>query len=252
VTGFFERMGERASGRETPLRLRPAQPFEELLGQALSLDGEPVEGVEVETAPGPVEPSEGASATTLTKPSVAPRRGHEDRRDVPDALLREADAARDGARRDRPAPDVAPERSSAREMEAAARARQRAISPPDPSRRARAGAPALDLHTLLREHVVPALVDRGVVKRDEEPVDAPAQGPTIPPPGKFAVEARHVAGLPPPLDAETAGPSAPDRPPEVHVHIDRVMVTRAPPPPPEPPRSTVDHDAYLARRRERR
>jgi hypothetical protein len=69
----------------------------------------------------------------------------------------------------------------------------------------------------------------------------------------FAVEASHGAGLSPPLDAETAGPPAPGRPPEVHVHIDRVTVTRAPtPPPPAPPRSTVDHDAYLARRRERR
>jgi len=116
----------------------------------------------------------------------------------------------------------------------------------------------VDLAGLLRRHVVPALVDRGVVDRDEKPVDRPAHGPASPPPGRFMVEARDVAAPRPHPNSETDIPRAADTPPDVHVHIDRVVVTRAPgppppptPPPSPPPRSTVDHDAYLARRRER-
>jgi hypothetical protein len=107
--------------------------------------------------------------------------------------------------------------------------------------------------------LVPALVDRGVVERDEKPVDAPAHGPVSPPAGKFMVQAGNVAALTPPPKAEVDTPRASDAPADVHVHIDRVVVTRAPgpppppaPPPPTPPRSTVDHEAYLARRREGR
>jgi hypothetical protein len=115
--------------------------------------------------------------------------------------------------------------------------------------------PEVDVAALLRDHVVPALADRGDVDRGERPriVARRAELPA-PPAGTIAVapgraDVRRTA-VPP------ASPgSAPARP-EVHVHIDRVMVTRAPaapaPPPPEPPPGAgADHAAYLARRRER-
>jgi hypothetical protein len=52
----------------------------------------------------------------------------------------------------------------------------------------------------------------------------------------------------------------PGRPPDVHVHIGRIEVVRAPSPSPSPPPAAparrgapaVDHAAYLARRQERR
>jgi hypothetical protein len=97
-----------------------------------------------------------------------------------------------------------------------------------------------------------------VVERDEKAVGLPAQGAATLRPGKFTVEAGHVTGLPSaPPDAALDDPLARRPPPDVHVHIDRVVVTRAPsppappPPPPAPaprPASTVDHDDYLARR----
>lgn len=82
----------------------------------------------------------------------------------------------------------------------------------------------LDFATLLRDHVVPALVERGVVGPDEAPVVEPARrgGPA---PGTFAVGTADVSGM--------SGAGDPDaRTPEVHVHIERVTVTRAPAPPP--------------------
>lgn len=63
-----------------------------------------------------------------------------------------------------------------------------------------------------------------------------------------------LAGDPAHPPAATPSPAAPS--PTVHVHIDRVSVTRAPSPAarpsaPAPARPLVDHAAYLARRRER-
>jgi hypothetical protein len=115
-----------------------------------------------------------------------------------------------------------------------------------------------DLAALLREHVMPALVERGVVSREERAVvaepsnAAPAPRNDPPDPGTVTVRAT------PPAASEPAE-ERPAQPSEqaVHLHIDRVVVTRAPapaPPPapaPRPPRRTVDHAAYLARRRER-
>jgi hypothetical protein len=145
---------------------------------------------------------------------------------------------------------------------------ERVPSPP-PRRRRRRAAPApsatptLDLAALLRDHVVPALVDRGALGRDERPIIAePASAATArrhepPRPGTVAVRAT------PATAAAAAGHEpeelpARDADPAVHLHIDQVLVTRAPPPAPPPPapapraaRRTVDHAAYLARRRER-
>jgi hypothetical protein len=117
-----------------------------------------------------------------------------------------------------------------------------------------------ELAVLLREHVVPALVERRVVSREERVVVAEPSNAAPPPrqaapgPGTVSVRATPPAATPP----EPAGQRPAHRSePTVQLHIDRVVVTRAPaptPPPapvPRPPRRTVDHAAYLARRRER-
>jgi hypothetical protein len=124
-------------------------------------------------------------------------------------------------------------------------------------------APALDLAALLREHVVPALVDRGALSRDEravvaEPASAAAARRQDPPqPGTVAVRATPAAAMAPARGQPEELPAR-DADPAVHLHIDQVVVTRAPPPtppapapPPRAARRTVDHAAYLARRRER-
>lgn len=166
-------------------------------------------------------------------------------------------AAREGRRRpeadDRPPPAAAP----APLAPAPGRRRRRRPAPgPAP-------APALDLAALLREHVVPALVDRGAVSRDERPVVAEphsaagARRQDPPRPGTVAVHATPPA-ISAPARLQLGDPEERDGSPAVHLHIDRVVVTRAAPPappapasPPRAPRRTVDHAAYLARRRER-
>jgi hypothetical protein len=113
----------------------------------------------------------------------------------------------------------------------------------------------MDVAALLRDYVVPALADRGELDRGERPrivarrADRPA-----PPAGTIAVAPGRieVRGTPVP----PAGPGDAPARPEVHVHIDRVVVTRAPaaaaaPPPAPPPGAGAGHAAYLARRRER-
>jgi hypothetical protein len=160
-----------------------------------------------------------------------------------------------------PAPESprGPERPRSPRPAARRRAPRRRARPRAPTR---TRTPTPDLATLLHRHVIPALVDRGVVERGEGAIRPPVQGPASPPPGKFTIEAGNVAGLPP-APPEPARDELPSRrpPPDVHVHIDRVVVTRGPSPPPplpappEPaaaPVSTVDHDAYLARRSEGR
>ncbi|MEQ4208804.1 hypothetical protein [Actinopolymorpha sp. B9G3] len=129
--------------------------------------------------------------------------------------------------------------------------------------------PVPDLATLLRTHVLPHLADRGAVSRDEivvvddTPNGSPARHRDPPAAGTVSVRTGQVRSH----GSEASGPRA-DRgapagraAPEVNVHIDRVVVTRAPAPPPTPapvspptPRSgrtRVDHAGYLTRRRER-
>lgn len=117
-----------------------------------------------------------------------------------------------------------------------------------------APGPDLDLAALLRDQVFAALVDRGAVPARERPVVVPpGKRATAPRPGTAAIRAEGVsAGRGPNRsardDTAAAGPS------NVHLHIDRVSVTRAAPPAPAPApatRPSVDHAAYLARRRER-
>ncbi|MFI7649204.1 hypothetical protein ACIBTZ_24455 [Micromonospora sp. NPDC049460] len=132
-----------------------------------------------------------------------------------------------------------------------------------------------DLLDLVRDHVVPALRERGVVAAGER-VDVRAAhqpGTSPPPPGRVQVVTDHrrvtpvAPALPPDAGAgATAAGGAPDGAEshrqaygdgraarrDVHVHIDRVEVIRSapavPPTPPATPRA--DLDRYLARRRE--
>jgi hypothetical protein len=128
-----------------------------------------------------------------------------------------------------------------------------------------AGAP--DPIALVREHVVPVLVDAGVLGDDEKAdvVDAADPRPPSPPSmaGRHGVHLRVDTTSPPGsprrdvpgLDGRTARGSA--GMPDVHVHIGRIEVVRPPVPPPaaSPVRATAstavrEHAAYLARRRE--
>ncbi len=120
--------------------------------------------------------------------------------------------------------------------------------PPGPGRRPTPrprSAPPVNLAALLRDEVFGALVARGEVPAGERVVVETRRSPQPLPAGTTALRAEGVRG--PELDGA-------DRAGDVHVHIDRVTVTRPrPDPPPAAPRApVVDHAAYLARRRERR
>ncbi|MFZ3493222.1 hypothetical protein ACODT5_08320 [Streptomyces sp. 5.8] len=126
----------------------------------------------------------------------------------------------------------------------------------------------LDLAALLRLHVLPALAGHGVVEPGEVPVlvepssghasaraaSTPAAGTAAVRPGRMSVR---QSGPGTAAESRLSGRGAPA---DVHVHIDRITVTRAAPaaPPPTPPpvaprpRPGSDHAAYLARRKERR
>ena len=150
--------------------------------------------------------------------------------------------------------------------------------------------PTVDLADLVRRHVLPALVTRGLLSsRDHvdvvtetpqlasddrtnprarvRPAGAPrsATVTVAASPARQAVDrpaAHPSAGQPDPqrrAAAAAAQPPSPSGLPQVHVHIDRVVVARPAPAPrpvePAPsqrPRPQADHDAYLARRRESR
>jgi hypothetical protein len=149
--------------------------------------------------------------------------------------------------------------------------------------------PAVDIVDLLRTHVLPTLVSRGLLSSRDN-VDVVTEAPRRPgddrasPPAQVrragapesstvtvtASPARRTVDRPashPPTSqpdpqrraAAAAQPSTPSGPLQVHVHIDRVVVARpapaphpAEPAPPQRPRPQADHDAYLARRRESR
>jgi hypothetical protein len=111
------------------------------------------------------------------------------------------------------------------------------------------GAQPVDLAALLREQVFNALTDRGSVRSGVTPVVATSSTPRTPRVGTATVRADGVRIDQPAVEAATSG--------DVHVHIARVTVTQPPSPPAprvsrsETVRRSVDHQAYLARRRER-
>jgi hypothetical protein len=123
---------------------------------------------------------------------------------------------------------------------------------------------------VVREHVVPKLMDTGVLgaMEDVEVIDAHAPHPPLPAsvPGRPRVQLR--VEVPPRSGTGRREPARGDaraspgsiRMPDVHLHIGRIEVVRpaAPPSPGHPapaaparrPAAPVDHAAYLARRRE--
>ncbi|MEW2330069.1 hypothetical protein AB0880_19915 [Micromonospora chersina] len=288
--GFFARLARQATGREPLVRLRAPQPFE-----AAPLSWPPDAPVEAPASwPGsaaptptpsravPDRPAAGSGATTgRTAPVQAlptdPNRSRADRR--PPATPPEADPATPDktaepagpARREPDAPHsaanppaVIPPAATppaARPPDASRPAAVVPPAPPAPASAARRPAPtpvraaAPDLARLLRERLGPALIARRAVEPGERLVfvDRPAPAGTPPRPGTAEVRTGRIRPAPavPPGTVEDPPPAG-----DVHLHIDRVVVTRAPTPPPPAPappaRSTVDHAAYLARRREGR
>ena len=167
-----------------------------------------------------------------------------------------------------PAADAAPPVRAARPPEP-----EPSVPSPAASDRREPGRPAedarrvpVDVTMLLREPVMALLRARGAVGPHERPLvreaDAAPDAEVDPAPGTVVLQpvSTTVREVPRPGNAvperRRPPPAVPTGPPHVQVHIDRVLVTRAPvkPPTPEAPprRSTVDHEAYLARRRERR
>lgn len=143
-----------------------------------------------------------------------------------------------------PAPHLVPE---ARPRELPPRARRPEVGRRSAPRAPRPVSTPMDLEALLRDEVFAALVERGDVPAGEQAVVESGPTTRAPRPGTAALRAERVRG--PALDGADATPG------EVHVHIDRVTVTRsgpAPAKPPTPPRTpAVDHAGYLDRRRER-
>ncbi|MFI6329645.1 hypothetical protein ACIBBG_15250 [Micromonospora chersina] len=290
--GFFARLARQATGREPLVRLRAPQPFEvalpelpaEVPVEAPASWPEPAAPVSTRAVPDrPAARSVTAAGRTGPVPApVAPdqsrsRRSWSDRSRVdrtppatpsetaPDRAAARAKPAGPARREpngpavtDRPAatpPVAAPPPEVARPDTVVPPA------PPAPAPAARRPAPgpvraaAPDLARLLRERLGPALVARRAVEPGERLVfvDRPAPAGTPPRPGAAEVRTGPIRPAPavPPGAAEDPPPAG-----DVHLHIDRVVVTRAPSPPPPAPappaRSTVDHAAYLARRREGR
>ena len=118
---------------------------------------------------------------------------------------------------------------------------------PPPTARSRQQPRPVDLATLLRTEVFAALTERGSVHKDLSPVVSTTPSSRPPRPGTAAVRAEDVRV------EQASGDASGD----VHVHIGRVTVTQAgTPATPRPSRTEprgprVDHQAYLARRRER-
>ncbi|MFG3577591.1 hypothetical protein [Micromonospora chersina] len=289
--GFFARLARQATGREPLVRLRAPQPFEAALPDVPA--DVPVEvpaswsGPTARTpAPSrgitdrPAAPPGLAALRTTSAPGALadPDRSRTDRK-PPATPPETAPAAPDRAAARTPPvgpadpePDAAVPATTAPPAltrppdvqpppEAARSAAVVPPAPPAPAPAARRPAPtpvraaAPDLARLLRERLGPALIARRAVEPGERLVfvDRPAPAGTPPRPGTAEVRTGPIRPAP-------AGPTgtAEDPPPagDVHLHIDRVVVTRAPSPPPPAPappaRTTVDHAAYLARRREGR
>jgi hypothetical protein len=290
MSGFFARMAERAAGTERAVRLRPAQPFEaggwgevETFAAAEPVSASP-------GTPAVARPGARAVAVPSLRPASPPPQPRPEvhappARDVAAPVTVRApritapaeipSAATDAPREpvaalppvvgpappeDAPAPPAGPERVIEVPAEPSAAPPPAPVvvaETPPPVRvthvvrgEPQAPPPEVDVVTLLREHVVPVLVERGVVSRRERPVVAAAR-PSAPP-RSGTVSIAPAA----PAQVEPVAPEA--GPPQVNVTIGRVQVTRAPSPrppaaPAAPPRpSTVDHDAYLARRRAQR
>ena len=334
MNGFFARMGERAAGRQAPLRVRAPQRFEPALRwgppRVTDSGGPAVDpwapDLDVETVVDAVRAVLPEATTVAT-----PRDRHRDLRtaaaagqdsssgEVADPVLRSPTSRqtlREETPQDRPpAPPLRPPAAVTGPHEPSPRVEDPlpAVPPPPaetrriPSEEPRAaelslprressgavGPPAVrvvevpavevpDVGDLVRRHVLPALVARGLAgphETVEVVTDATAGGPAGAParrgsttltvtPARYSTAGGQTGQAPVRHRGRPASPAASPsppamigrpEPPQVHVHIDRVVVARpAPPPRPAPaapvPRSRPqpDHEAYLARRREGR
>lgn len=292
MTGFFTLMGARANGTETRLRLRRPEPYE-----TAALVGLP--DVPIANAPSSPalssrpsrgrEPIAGTPASETITPVGLPHSPHPDAGPAPDVHRKARPAPPPGAAGPSPEADaVAPSpwpdtalrgpnrgiRTETGRTEATVRPEPPSPAGPPgpvagrpsvPDRPSAAEPPVLvpaapiDLSSLLRVHVLPALTVRGVVGKDETPVlaegptperdDAPAPGTvTVRPVGVRLPPAGPVPSAPRTAKHAHQAPSS-----SVHVHIGQIVVTKAPPAPapmPLPPRPSLstDHAAYLARR----
>ncbi|MEU2030798.1 hypothetical protein [Nocardia amamiensis] len=272
MTGFFARMAALATGDVAWVRLRPPQPFEGMW------QGDPFAEVgvdEVFAGSSPVRVAEPAPVVRVPDavPHDATSATHEEHLEgdrartvrAPVVAENPADVPVPASRREHclegaplpPIPTPAPESESD-----SLAALSPETSHPHPSDRPPTHdalrAPVPDVTELLREHLVPLLMARRVIEQSERVVvveraaDAPAPRRPLRP---GVVEVSHTPVAPnSPHTAEPPPDSTPA--PTVSLHIDRIVVDRgqAPQrsrPAPRPTPSTIDHDAYLARRRER-
>lgn len=207
----------------------------------------------------PSEPRTAPAAPDTEPTHDAPVAGHRPMSPPPPDLLVPVDVS----------PGDVPAGHEAHERVGTSLAPDAPSEPPSPTMRPaaqKAGSP-LDLAELLRRHVFPALAANGVLEPGEVPElvepcspSAPPAGRRTPAPGAVTVQPGVMSIRQSVAEAATSV-GVPERvaSPEVHVHIDRITVTRAAPPAPPPPApaaprhsSVSDHAAYLARRRERR
>lgn len=236
-------------GVSTP-RVADAEPMQRAVGHNEMAGPAPVAKTSEARAHGPVEKPDPLATLPEGSPAARP-----DSPGSPAPLPQSPRPVRAGPAVFEPSDDAPASRSGPLPASAAPR-------PPTPART----ASTLDLAELLRRHVLPTLTERAVIERNEVPVlgepsspEAVGPRPAPPPPAGTAVvragrmSVRHPGKA---VGAEVlsvpGGESG-----EVHVHIDRVTVTRAPAPvapvpsaPTAKPRPRSDHAAYLARRRE--
>lgn len=288
MTGFFARMGARADGTEPRLRIRRPEPFE--TAAPSGLPDVPV----ADAPPAPVlPPRRPRGREPVTGPPGSESFVHLGRPDsptpveapVPDAqpkagpvpvaepAVPETDAAvvagacavAPGTRLPlavgepeaglRPQPSPLPDGpSSPVAVPLSAAATPPVAEPPHP-----VPAAPIDLPTLLRTHVLPALAARGVVEPGETAVlaEGPVRG-TDDTPAPGTVTVRPLGVRPPPAEPVRPTPARAElarraAAPPVHVHIGEIVVTKAPsapPPVPAPSRraQSTDHAAYRARR----
>ena len=240
MSGFLDRVAARARGTAPLARLRaPVRPEPPMLTRAVARAvREPGPAAPLRQGPVAVPPPErsvprrgveaAAASTDVSLPPPAAR--HPSRRDLRPSTVEQVSSA--------PVAELRPDavRAAAGEglpWQRELRERSEDLVPPG-------RAPGTD--EILREHVVPALVDAGVLPEGaREHVVVLRDGERAP------ADRRPLAPVVR-LDAE------PDRSSgggDVHVHIGRVEVLRPSPPQPPAPRprpAVVDHDAYLARR----
>ena len=206
----------------------------------------------VRSAEHPVPDDAATSSTVIGAAAAGPATAAEPSRLVASTPAAAADALGRDER-----PDAREERDPATEVPALAEPIEQPGGesandpPPEPAATPQVAVP--DTEVLVREHIVPVLVEREVVPGDAEArFAAPDRPHSRPARGQVVIS----TSRPEAMAGSTRMDGASEPPtPQVHVHIDRVEVVRpaaerpARPAPARPARPQVDHVAYLARRR---